>query len=177
MLQDSPVFILDLVKPFAFLTATLLGGATAMGMMSPTAAQALTVRVSVGGTNYSVTTLETSYSASSAILQSQPWWGNNDTLAKSIANAVKTQLGTPNMGGSPYFAWSLTPNSALVKHITFVDGIGLVGSSDPVGNQVTFAVLDQPGPVNPVPGPLPLFGAVAAFGMSRRLRQRIRRAC
>jgi hypothetical protein len=28
----------------------------------------------------------------------------------------------------------------------------------------------------PVPGPLPLFGAAAAFGMSRRLRQRIRRA-
>jgi hypothetical protein len=28
----------------------------------------------------------------------------------------------------------------------------------------------------PVPGPLPLFGAVAAFGCSRKLRQRVRAA-
>jgi hypothetical protein len=80
------------------------------------------------------------------------------------------------MGASPYFAWSLSFDSALVKYITFADGIGAFGISDPVGNLLTFAVLDQPGPVNPVPGPLPLFGAVAAFGMSRRLRQRIRGA-
>jgi hypothetical protein len=159
------------------MTATLLGGATALGVMSPLAAQALTVTLTVGGNNYDVTTLETSYSASSAILQSQPWW-QNTALADALAGALGTQLGTPNTGGSPYFANAVsgTPPFELVNSIFFIDFIGVIFSNDSVGNLLTFAVLDQPAPVNPVPGPLPLFGAAAAFGMSRRLRQRIRRA-
>jgi MYXO-CTERM domain-containing protein len=35
---------------------------------------------------------------------------------------------------------------------------------------------DTPPPFG-VPGPLPLFGAAAAFGVSRRLRQRIASTC
>ncbi len=37
------------------------------------------------------------------------------------------------------------------------------------------ASLPSSGPTTPVPGPLPLFGAAAAFGWSRHLRSRIRR--
>jgi hypothetical protein len=32
----------------------------------------------------------------------------------------------------------------------------------------------DPDKANPVPGPLPIFGAATAFGMSRRLRKRVR---
>jgi hypothetical protein len=35
------------------------------------------------------------------------------------------------------------------------------------------ATLAPPPPPAAVPGPLPLFGAAAAFGMSRRLRRKI----
>ena len=51
---------------------------------------------------------------------------------------------------------------------SFLDGIGTIENNDSIGNILAFALLDQPGPVNPVPGPLPLLGAAAAFGVSRR---------
>ena len=47
-------------------------------------------------------------------------------------------------------------------------------SLDP-GEKYWYWVLDSPTP-NRVPGPLPLLGAGAAFGWSRRLRQRVRQA-
>jgi hypothetical protein len=40
---------------------------------------------------------------------------------------------------------------------------------------VVFAMVQPPTPSSSVPGPLPLFGAAAAFGYSRKLRNRIRK--
>jgi len=52
---------------------------------------------------------------------------------------------------------------------------GLIGTWTITGtSESIFAVIGAPGaPSAAVPGPLPLFGAGAAFGWSRRLRKRI----
>jgi len=77
------------------------------------------VLVSVGGTEYDVTTspLE-SFSSASSVLESQPWWGNA-TLADELATAVYLSLGDPNVNGqTPTFAYGLEPEPS---GITFVD--------------------------------------------------------
>lgn len=38
-------------------------------------------------------------------------------------------------------------------------------------------LLTSPAPPAPVPGPLPVFGACAAFGYSRKLRRRVKSIC
>ncbi len=66
------------------------------------------VLVSVGGTEYDVTTSPyESFSSASSVLEAQPWWGNA-TLADEFASAVYLSLGDPNVGGqSPTFAYGL----------------------------------------------------------------------
>jgi hypothetical protein len=104
----------DPVKFSTLLSTAWLPGVTALALLSPTAAQALTVTVNVNGQDYSITTTaSTTYNESSALLQSQPWW-NNLTLANSIASAVLGQLGTPNSGPGgiqlgPLFAFNANP--------------------------------------------------------------------
>ena len=50
-------------------------------------------------------------------------------------------------------------------------GFGPVNAAE-IGNQLASVTFSSLEPVLPVPGPLPLFGAAAAFGWSRRLRRR-----
>jgi len=45
-------------------------------------------------------------------------------------------------------------------------------TTSPSTNPLTGAII-EPGPPAPAPGPLPIFGASAAFGVSRRLRRRL----
>ena len=52
-------------------------------------------------------------------------------------------------------------------------GFGPVNAAE-IGNQLASVTFSSLEPVLPVPGPLPLFGAAAAFGWSRRLRHRYR---
>ncbi|MEA5441938.1 DUF1194 domain-containing protein [Cyanobium gracile] len=47
---------------------------------------------------------------------------------------------------------------------------------DAITRKLIREVGPQPGPTNSVPGPLPVFGAAAAFGFSRKLRRRINTA-
>ncbi|MFN9610686.1 MAG: hypothetical protein ACK546_00810 [bacterium] len=53
--------------------------------------------------------------------------------------------------------------------------MGLTSTSGTIGTWTLVGTGDTVN-VNVVPGPLPLFGAGAAFGFSRRLRQRIQRS-
>jgi len=52
------------------------------------------------------------------------------------------------------------------------EGIGNYGADNSSANAVVFTPVSSP--AAPVPGPLPLFGAAAAFGWSRQLRRRIK---
>lgn len=114
-----------------------------------------------------------------------PWWGSQ-SLANSFASAVAGNLGYPNpcpIGpGScdgPYFAYALNVdpnyiNAAYVNQGTggnqVFDSIQNSGYSPP-GGFLTYATATR---VNAqVPAPLPIFGAAAAFGYSRKLRKRL----
>ena len=149
--------------------------------LAPNSAEA--VSVTVGGTTYDVTSFSGTYNANSAKFNtfanggSMPWWGNQG-LAEQFAEAVGVSLGTPvaNTYG-PEFAHKLSPS--LFGPI-YVDGeVFLSPSNVPTYGYTTTetgtyatATLAPPPPAA-VPGPFPLFGVAAAFGMSRRLRRKI----
>lgn len=168
--------------------STLFGPALLLSLASltllrPTDAHALqTVTVNVGGQLYNVSSITTSYSASTSLFQtpanggSMPWWGETPTNVGNFVNAVSAALGTPNLGGTGAFTYG--PFFAALAYTSNVQS-GAYNSATgfidyPIRNQsgtYTFATATAV-----VPSPLPLFGAAAAFGMSRRLRQRIRSA-
>lgn len=134
--------------------------------------------MTVGGNSYDVTTFVGSYSSDSAKfnITDMPWWGNATTAA-DFSTAVNTSLGLPNGTGGvfgPYFAWRLFFGDVESKAwISFIPGTDDVSPS--VTGIRTYAILNtsQPPSTSSVPAPLPLFGAAAAFGWSRRLRSRL----
>ncbi len=166
-----------------------LGAAAALAAisLSPGSAQALVV--TVGGTQYDVTTFTGTFNdniskfATPANGGVMPWWGS-DSLAGNFSDAVGSSLGGPfnfavgnNWG--PYFASRLLSQDVdrvgaaayFMNPPTFGPGSYFIGSQGNHGPSLqTSAVWAQ---VAPVPGPLPLFGAAAAFGFSRKLRKRI----
>ncbi len=99
-----------------------------------------------------------------------PWFGDV-TLATTFASAVGFQLGKPvGLVAGPSFAYAQNDN-----HFSIVAYNGQVVTT-------TFNVLDTfeyatatPQAAAPVPAPLPIFGAAAAFGATKRLRAMSRR--
>lgn len=131
------------------------------------------VGVIIGGNSYDVTVLSTSYGANTSVFQSppsglMPWWGN-DLLASEFAAQVYNLLGPgwdSNYG--PIFAHreSIGQVLGIVQSVTDpFDQIDVTSASNAT---FTYAIATAP-----VPGPLPLFGAAAAFGWSRQLRKRL----
>jgi hypothetical protein len=152
-------------------TAVLTGAAASLLASAP--AQA--VGVNFGGVLYDVTVLETSYAASTSSFQlpplgQMPWWGSQSD-ADFFAAEVFTSLGEGSTTGyGPLFAHAYDASIAQVIGSlqdlsapgSFIDGTPAAGAT------VKYAIATAP-----VPGPLPLFGAAAAFGWSRQLRRRI----
>ncbi|MFN6339417.1 MAG: hypothetical protein ACK41W_11940 [Cyanobacteriota bacterium] len=143
-----------------------------------TAGPAAAVMVKVGTTFYDVSVIDTSQSANSTLFDplfaggSMPWW-NDDLLASEFAMKVYDALG----GGSdplygPLFAYRVDPwvgevssMAQLLSDLHVQDGV-VTGT----GDVVKYAVAK----VAPVPLPLPVFGAAAGYGWTRRLRKRLR---
>ena len=117
----------------------------------------------------------------------------NTCLATKFASAVGTQLNSGSPGGAPIrFAFSPVTSGAGVgpgvpgpavgpsapatrtgQFISYYANGDLFLDTEPVGNNARWAYVDPAYPL-PVPGPLPALGAAAAFGFSRKLRQRIK---
>jgi hypothetical protein len=169
-----------------------------VGVLGAGQAQALVVNV--GGQQWDVTTFTGSYNANSAKFNTpanggkMPWWtgtGGSSTLASQFAAAITTSLGLqPGTGStySPYFAYKYLPINCTIgvdctttmSRAWDTDTNIVNNPSDPAtftaslnqyGGTLTWAQAEL---VAPVPGPLPLFGAAAAFGFSRNLRNRIK---
>jgi hypothetical protein len=167
-----------------------IGAAAALAAisLSPGSAQALVV--TVGGTQYDVTTFTGSYNDNSSKFAQppapgvMPWWGSSSN-ATAFASAVGTNLGTPNNPYGPFFAHSYDPNydpgfgpdpavfAAFVQGNTTIDTV--ISPSNPLFVYAQATLYTDPTPAA-APGPLPLFGAAAAFGFSRKLRKRIKLA-
>jgi hypothetical protein len=101
---------------FGLLIAAVSYSATAVvATQNPT-----TIQVSYSGTVYNLTSKITNYSADSALLQSQPWWGNAG-LAIGLAPLVGSQLGnltsyTP-APPNPYYALFSHELAGSITHI------------------------------------------------------------
>ncbi|MFM7643137.1 MAG: hypothetical protein ACKO45_16530 [Cyanobium sp.] len=156
------------------LAATAVLASTAASLLVSTPAQAAVVNV--GGVLYDVTVLETSYTASTSSFQlpplgQMPWWGSQPT-ADDFAGQVFTALGEGSTAGyGLLFAYSY--NASINEVMGSLQDLSAPGSfidgTPPAGATVKYAIATAP-----VPGPLPLFGAAAAFGWSRQIRRRIR---
>jgi hypothetical protein len=136
--------------------------------------------VEVNGSKYDVTTVSGTYNDLKTTLSAQPWFGNPD-LSYAFASAVWDGLGKVNEGFGPYFAKGLYPGTDFVLVDAFVSMYGQDSIDNQLGTMASYddvyaqARLLPPEP-NSVPGPLPLFGAMAGYSMSRRLRARIQAA-
>jgi hypothetical protein len=180
---------LERLRPIA-----VLGGVAAVALL-PVSASAF--QAVVGGKTYEVSTFTGSYSGNSGrfTVAEMPWFGNQN-LATQFAAAVGAGLGlTPGFsiplipgvtGVGPLFAAStgtffgtpVTNNSLYYQVGAITSGTfpGLpVAQSGPFSALVPYAVAREV-VTQSVPAPLPLLGAGAAFGFSRRLRSRIRRS-
>ena len=108
--------------------------------------------------------------------------GNRFALASEFTSAsgIKTALlsfansfsiASSYIAGQPIVSRSTAPGKTLAD-------LGLTTSSGTLGTWTLATTGDTINVrvLNPVPGPLPVLGAGAAFGFSRRLRQRIQRS-
>jgi hypothetical protein len=149
--------------------AFLSSAALSILSTSPAAA----VVVNVGGNSYDVSVFNTSFEGNTTLFQQpptgqMPWWGN-DLLASEVAAQVYNSLGSGwDADYGPVFAHgeSLGQVLGIVQSVSNpLDQIDVTPASN---TTVTYAIA-----TSPVPGPLPLFGAAAAFGWSRQLRKRL----
>ncbi len=166
---------------FAAGVAPLLLGA-------PQAAEALVI--TSGGVNYDVEIYNGSYASNPSYFATpanggrMPWWGNQ-ALAVILADQLGAGLSpNPLPDDGPLFAYgqiSGDTEAAYYDLTTLASTQSITTSTtsstgSPFGPTTTqtYVVLVTPPPSSTaVPAPLPLFGAAAAFGASRRLRRRV----
>jgi hypothetical protein len=164
----------------------------AIGVLGAGQAQALLVNV--GGQQWNVTTFREKFIAGSATSTkfntsanggTMPWFGNL-SLASQFASAIGFQFDLPNCvgdvcgppGRGPFFAFrgnNSNPSLITSYNVAAIRQDGSIGDgtfySTNGSETFTWAQADL---VPPVPGPLPALGAAAAFGLSRKLRKRIK---
>jgi hypothetical protein len=139
-MKTKPLF------PFSRVAFSLLIGAASIPATAAPAQNPTTIQVSYGGTVYNLTSRIASYDADSALLQSQPWWGNN-TLAGNLANEVRYLLGSDSSysgtsGNAAYLAYETYSGCCVASRTwngLFVDAWGEATSS-----AHNFVILDQP---------------------------------
>ena len=157
------------------LSAVAFLAGTVASLLSPAPVKAL--GVDFAGVLYDVSVLETSYLGSSSSFGlppfgQMPWWGSQSN-ADFFAEQVFGFLGEGSTGGyGPLFAYDYNaPLSEVIGSLQDLSAPGSLIDGSPVASAtVKYAIATA---TAPVPGPLPLFGAAAAFGWSRRMRQRI----
>jgi len=172
-----------------------VGCATVLGTALAPTARAVSLDLTVNGQLWRLDTVNTSYTASTSLFNtaagggSMPWWGDGTgQLAADFATALlaadpsQSVFGYPNPIGttpnqrSPFFAWDYQSGAPQVSYVAlelpgpFVTATGVASLKANQGTTREFFVATA---VPQVPGPLPLLGAAAAFGWSRRLRRRL----
>jgi hypothetical protein len=147
----------------------LASTAAAIPLLAPPAVQAQLVIVD----GYEIKTVTGTFGSTGVVdgidLRQQPWW-DNPTAAANFATAVGGQLGFGNVGIGPFFAYA--SSSPFNQTASVWTASGELGSASGFLNG-QFAYASRSVVSSSVPGPLPLLGAAAAFGYSRKLRKRI----
>jgi hypothetical protein len=165
-----------------------LGAAAALAAISLSPGSAQAYVVTVDDIQYDVTTFTGSYNDNISKFETaanggvMPWYSGNldDTLAFKFASAVASSTGSTNGDGAlgPLFSYKATPGEmgSIDGIIYKIDTFQALPAGFAPGFEYTYAVATLYTAPTPAPSPLPLFGAAAAFGFSRQLRKRIKRA-
>ena len=104
-----------------------------------------TVVVSYGGSSYGITSVLTSFNESSALFESQPWWGNA-ALANSITKLVGYSAGSYQEGinGGILFVYEGTVGQGFtVDYYQNGQAITCGPHCGPVGGQFYYAIVGQ----------------------------------
>jgi hypothetical protein len=151
-----------------------LGAAAALAAISLSPGSAQAYVVTVGGVQYDVTTFTGTYNANTSKFATpansgvMPWWGSS-SLASQFATAVGSSFGFPNPSGrGPYFAYEAFSTAVRAWQYNQSGQVAFAGTAQSLERSWAQATSV------PVPGPLPLLGAGAAFGFSRKLRKPIK---
>jgi hypothetical protein len=152
------------------LTPTILGGPLAGGLTNPTSLNCVTPSTATTpcvnsipqgdedlGVNYTKTyNINGTYTSSSVFASLTP-----AQAAAFTSGSVTSAYDVTFIGGGTNLAWNFNPTlSSTVTAQPFIQGT--------IALEYEYSV-----PPAATPGPLPLIGAAAAFGWSRRLRNRI----
>lgn len=183
---------------YAPLPKLALGAAVALAALSLSPGSAQAYVVMVGQLQYDVTTFTGSYNSQPSKFNDlpsgvMPWW-NSDTAANAFINASGTSeadlyanLGVNSTTNVIFYAYA-TPGPPYPQKVYakdwggrypgFYSGVKYGDASYYDGRTISWAraTLYVSPAASSVPGPLPLFGAGAAFGFSRKLRKRIQEA-
>jgi hypothetical protein len=157
---------------FRFAAVAVLSTA-ALPFLSASPASA--VVVNVGGNSYDVSIVSTSYDASMALFQlppagTMPWWGD-DLLASEFAAQVYNYLGSGwDADYGPVFAYGQSGGQVMGLSQSISNPLDQINVAPATNAAVSYATASS---TAAVPGPLPLFGAAAAFGWSRQLKKRM----
>jgi hypothetical protein len=168
---------------FSFTLTSFTGfvGADAISFANPTA-DSFTISVNSNAPwttgpnvlNYSVTAptgkVISQYTSAMQSSVSNPKSGNWDVDGASAGNALATLVNDSSTGGSYSYTPPLPTTETFTSTLSSITGNGIQGLSS------TVTVTNAPTPPSSVPGPLPVLGAGAAFGFSRRIRSRIKAA-
>lgn len=123
------------------MTLSRLAVATATLAFFAATLPASAYQINVGGIDYEVTFVDTSYSASTALLESQPWWGSA-TDAGTFATAVgdADNVGA-TIGGELIFAYQSVTFPLVQVVFRSVDDAGTVSGNlaIPVASVRSFA--------------------------------------
>ncbi|MFN7738718.1 MAG: hypothetical protein ACK5RA_00450 [Cyanobacteriota bacterium] len=174
-----------MIRFSAFSLKLALGAAAALATISLSPGSAQAFVVTVGGVQYDVTTFTGTPNDNGSKFETaanggvMPWWGSG-SLASQLALALGAGLGLNQPGcGSvcttqgPLFAYDLPGNYFAYYYDSNTPSTAQIISVPPtLTKQYAQATLIP----SQVPGPLPLLGAAAAFGFSRKLRKRIKLA-
>ena len=165
-----------------------LGATAALAAISLSPGSAQAYVVTVGGVQYDVTTFTGTYELNASKFATpanggvMPWWegGGTGTLAGQFATQVGLGLGTPNSGTGGDHPFSPSGPAFAYRLFAGVQNIRVNSSnttfSARLDDYTNYTYAQATLYTAPVPGPLPLLGAAAAFGFSRKLRKRIKLA-
>ena len=166
---------------FSRLSASLLTVAAGVSLPLLAGLPASAVTVTIGSIDYDVTVFTGSYDNNNSLFQTpplgqMPWWGDTTgDLASQFAQQVYDQLGSgPTPGYGPVFAYDLDMGDVLGLSQNLTNPLSQLDETFAPNDSVAYAIASPllP-PSTSVPTALPVFGAMAAFGWSRRMRKRI----
>jgi hypothetical protein len=162
-------------------SAALLTVSATIALPMLAALPAAAVTVTIGTISYDVTLFTGSYNNNTSLFQAlspgkMPWWGDSTgDSASEFATQVYDQLGNgPTSGYGPVFAYDFDSAGVIGLSQNLTNPLVQTGEFIALDTSVAYAIATPLGPPpSSVPAPLPVFGAMAAFGCSRRIRKRI----